>query len=98
MIKQQFSPEQEALRTHIQAANAKTREWIAVDPANRIAGIVCEDPAHWATYDITTVAAYELSMALVAYADAYKSYYSRFPRLDGFTSVEQVRSAIARIF
>ena len=64
-------------------------------PTTRFAGIIVDDPAHWAkNYGITTVEAYELSMALSEYSDHHKSYYGFRPRLDGFTTVAQVREAI----
>ena len=43
-----------ALVAHIRARNAKTEAWVAEDPANRWAGLLVDDPAHWAAYGITT--------------------------------------------
>ena len=44
---------------HIKQLNAKTRAWVAADPANRFAGLLCEDAEHWRGYGVTDVASFE---------------------------------------
>jgi hypothetical protein len=68
------------LVAHIKAENAKTAAWVAEDPENRWAGYVVEDLAHWAEYDIYTVAEYEQYMLDVSYSDLYKEIYGVRPR------------------
>lgn len=47
------------LMAHIKAENAKTRAWVAEDPANRWSGLYPEDEAHWVERGITTLEALE---------------------------------------
>jgi len=68
------------LVAHIKAENAKTAAWVAEDPENRWAGYVVEDLAHWAEYNIHTVAEYEQYMLDVSYSDLYKEVYGVRPR------------------
>jgi hypothetical protein len=51
-----MSDDQRALLVELQRLNAKSRAWVAEDPANRWAGILTEDIAYWAKSDITSVA------------------------------------------
>jgi len=72
------------LTAHIKAENAKTAAWVAEDPDNRWAGMIVEDPAHWAEYGITTVAGYERHMMIETYVDLYKSVHGIKPRWVNF--------------
>lgn len=45
----------ENLIAYIKAQNEKSRAWVAADPQNRMAGLLCEDAAHWQAYGIDTV-------------------------------------------
>lgn len=65
---------------HIAAENVKTLAWIAEDPANRGAGLVVEDPAHWAGYGITTVDEYQHYLAQADHWDTYKDIHGIRPR------------------
>jgi len=67
------------LQAHIEAENAKTREWVAVDPENRWAGEMCSDPEHWAGYDIYTIGQYEQYNMDCSYSDLHKEIYGCRP-------------------
>jgi len=47
------------LVAHIKSINAKTQAWIDEDPANRWAGMLVEDEAHWADQGVHTVEDFE---------------------------------------
>lgn len=78
-----FTADQIALEAHINAENVKTQAWI--DAAEgRWAGMMVSDPAHWAGYDIYTIAGYEHYMAASANfetireIDGYKPSWGRY--------------------
>ena len=83
------------LTAHIKAENAKTAAWIAEDPDNRWAGMIVEDPAHWADYGITDVAGYERHMMIETYIDLYKSVNGVKPRWVNFDEMsdEELKSS-----
>lgn len=62
--------------------NAKTRAWIAEDPANRWAGLYPEDLAYWADMGVRTVEDLELFEMTNNYSDFYKDVYGFRPRHD----------------
>jgi hypothetical protein len=68
------------LIAHIKNINAETQAWIAESPETRWAGIICEDPAHWAGYDIFTVEDFERHELEAAIWDIYKDVYGVRPR------------------
>lgn len=53
--------------------NAESAAWVAEDPDNRFAGELCNDPAHWAEYGVTTVAELEAYFDECAEREAYKA-------------------------
>jgi len=88
-----LTQDQIKLQAHIEAQNAKSAAWVAVDPANRFAGMVISDPIHWAeNYNIKSVAEYEFDMALSSYSDRYKDCHGFRPRMN-FTTLEEIERA-----
>ena len=67
------------LVTHIQNLNAKTQAWVNEDPKNRFAGMLVDEPEHWARYDVHTVAQFEHYMAATELYEATKSKYGYKP-------------------
>ena len=67
------------LIAHIQAYNAEKMAWVAEDPDGRWAMTVCDDPAHWAQYEVYTVEEYELYMARAGLYDYHKDAYGFRP-------------------
>ena len=63
------------LTAHIQNLNAKTQAWIDEDPSNRGAGMLVDEPEHWARYDVYTVAQFEHYMAAI---DLYESTHEKW--------------------
>lgn len=88
----QMTSDQLALVNHIQAKNAETRAWMAEAP-NRWAGIIVEDPEHWAEYGVYSVAQYEHYMAAQDHYEIYKSIHGIRPRWMDYHSmtVEEIR-------
>tara|TARA_R110000868_G_scaffold245626_6_gene502198 strand:+ start:4585 stop:4935 length:351 start_codon:yes stop_codon:yes gene_type:complete len=88
-----LTQDQIKLQAHIEAQNAKSAAWVAVDPANRFAGMVVSDPIHWAkNYNVKSVAEYEFEMALSTYSDCYKDCHGFRPRMN-FTTLEEIERA-----
>lgn len=79
-----FTKDQLALQAHIEAENALHADSYFS---------VCADPAHWAGYDITTIAQYDHYMAVEDYIDCYKSVNGIKPRWMDFSemTVAQIR-------
>lgn len=67
------------LVAHIQNLNAKTQAWIDEDPTNRGAGMLVDEPEHWARYDVHTVAQFEHYMAATELYEATKSKWGYKP-------------------
>lgn len=65
---------------HIKSLNAKTLAWVAEDPANRWSTTLVEDPAHWATYGVTTVEEFERHTLEGSIWDLYKDAHGVRPR------------------
>lgn len=57
----------------INEMNAESAAWVAEDPENRFAGVLCNDPEHWASYGVTTVAELEAYFDACAEREAYKA-------------------------
>lgn len=77
---------------YIKAENEKTRAWVAEDPDNRWAGLVVEDPKHWAEYGVDTVEQYQRYMAIATYVDSYKDVHGIRPSWMNFDdlSLEEI--------
>lgn len=71
-----------ALVEHIEAINAKTREWVAEDPENRFAGELVTTPDHWADYEIYTPEEFDRYLLEVDYVDGHKEIYGFRDRQD----------------
>ena len=67
------------LTAHIQNLNAKTQAWIDEDPANRGAGMLVDEPEHWARYGVYTVAQFEHYMAASDVYEVTKERYGYRP-------------------
>ena len=67
------------LVAHIQNLNAKTQAWINEDPTNRGAGMLVDEPEHWARYGIYTVAQFEHYMAATDLYEATKAHHGYKP-------------------
>ena len=68
------------LIAHIQSLNAKTQAWIDEDPKNRWAGMLVDEPEHWARYNVYTVAQFEHYMAATDLYEATRDKYGYKPR------------------
>ena len=67
------------LTAHIQNLNAKTQAWIDEDPKNRWAGMLVDEPEHWARYNVYTVAQFEHYMAATDLYEATRDKYGYKP-------------------
>ena len=97
-MKNEYSQSQIKLQAHIEAENAKVAAWVAEDPANRCAGTMVSDPAHWAQYGIFTLDQYLFEMAKSAYSDSYKSLWGMRPDLSRFTTLAEVEAAQKSVY
>jgi hypothetical protein len=79
----------------INEMNAESAAWVAEDPDNRFAGELCNDPAHWAEYGVTTVAELEAYFDECAEREAYKERKPRVTRF-GNSPRQQVRMVTSR--
>lgn len=93
------TPSQTALVAHIEALNAKSRAWVAEDPANRFAGILTTDLAHWAESKIFSVEDFELYELRNDVWELYNSLYGVKPRFMGLWSMsrEEVEAELASL-
>jgi hypothetical protein len=64
---------------HIKQLNAKSRAWVAADPANRFAGLLSEDAAHWRGYGVTDVASLEHYLLAIDVYEATKDVWGYKP-------------------
>lgn len=87
------------LTAHIQKINAKTQAWINEDPKNRCAGMLVDEPEHWARYDIYTVAQFEHYMAALDLYEATKAHHGYKPDWRSLMamSTEELIEAIKRL-
>ena len=63
------------LLEEIKSRNAKTKAWVAEDPANRWAGLYPEDEAHWVERGITTLEALERDELATYIYDEHKTAF-----------------------
>lgn len=75
------------LAEHLHNMNAKTRAWVAEDPANRWAGLIVEDLEHWAEQGITTVAQFERYEMETSIWELFKEVHGFRPRHYDFKSM-----------
>lgn len=61
---------------YIKNQNEQTKKWVAQDPKNRFAGLLCEDIEHWEEYGIATIE--QLESYLNAEAEAANQVYRDF--------------------
>ncbi|MEK9693815.1 MAG: hypothetical protein VW235_12890 [Rhodospirillaceae bacterium] len=59
---------------HIEAINAKSKEWMDANPGSW-AGMITTDPEHWKEYGITTPAQYDRYMLEMDVYEMHKSAY-----------------------
>lgn len=74
-----YSNEQLALRAHIEALNAKTREWLS-QGEGRWATELSEDLDFWAEMGVTSVARFERDQLISFIWDAHKDAFGSRPR------------------
>jgi hypothetical protein len=63
------------LVAHIKSLNAKTQAWVDEDPANRWAGMLVEDEAHWAEQGVHTVEDFERRELEIAIYEGHKDAF-----------------------
>lgn len=87
------------LATYLNDIAAKTRAWVAEDPANRWAVHPVTDVAHWNEMGIFTVEQYVRDSLMAEFSDAYKSARGFRPRgdLSGCTN-EQIEEMIRDLY
>ena len=85
-----------ALVQHIEAMNAKSAAWVAEDPANRCAGMLTTDAAHWTGYGVTTVAELEKYLLVCDVFEATRSAWGYKPSWSHLmaASVESLRKEL----
>ena len=82
------------LMAHIKAENAKTKAWVAEDPANRWSGLYPEDEATWIERGITNLVDFERDELATYIYDAHKDAFGVKGRHYNFEamSLEDLRS------
>lgn len=75
------------LAQYLAEKNAQTLAWIAEDPDNRWAGLLTEDPAHWAEIGIHTVEQYKRYDLETLVWEMYKDAMGISPRHMDFKSM-----------
>jgi hypothetical protein len=83
------------LIAHIQNLNAKTQAWIDEDPTNRGAGMLVDEPEHWARYSIYTVAQFEHYMAATALYEATRDKWGYKPNWSHINSMSTEELTVA---
>jgi hypothetical protein len=87
------------LVAHIKSLNAKTQAWVDEDPANRWAGMLVEDEAHWAEQGVHTVEDFERRELEIAIYEGHKDAYGVKGRHYDFDSMsmDELRAEADRI-
>lgn len=83
---------------HIEAINAKSREWVAEDPENRVAGELVTLPEHWADYDVYTPEEFDRYQMEEDYSALYKEEHGTSPRIfwDDYSD-EEVKAMVQKL-
>jgi hypothetical protein len=87
------------LIAHIQKINAETQAWINQDPKNRCAGLLVDEPEHWARYGVNTVDQFEHYMAATDYYESYKEKYGIRPNWSQINAMttSQILDSLAKL-
>lgn len=87
------------LISHIISLNTQTQKWIDEDPENRWAGLLTEDPNHWAEYGVYTAEQFDRYMMETEYSEMYKEVHGMRPRRDlSHLTNEELSGEIASLY
>jgi hypothetical protein len=95
-----YTQDQIALQQHIEAENAKWVAQLVENGSTTFYTTTVTDPAHWATYGITTIAQYERHCLVSSIWDAYKEAHGIRPRWVDFDSLsmEELQKMESQVF
>lgn len=75
------------LINHIKNINEKTTVWVNESPKTRWAGLLCEDPEHWSSINITTIDQFEHYILVTEVFELTRSAFGYKPSWAGLMSL-----------